>query len=98
MDKDLGNNRLWFKVGDIIKVTGRYGVSFITIDEIKEFVGVIYYYDHANHQAVNEPINETDAKLELADDNDETYKRYKLYLELKKEFDEWYQIKNLNWI
>ena len=88
MDKDLGNNRLGFKVGDIIKVTSRYGVSFITIDEIKEFAGVTYYYDYAKHQIVNEPVDETDGKLELANESDETYKRYKLYIELKKEFDE----------
>lgn len=87
MNKNLGKNRLGFKVGDIIKVTCRYGVSFMHIDEIKESDGVTYYYDHSKHHFVNEPIDGNDAKLELADDNDETYKRYKLYLELKKEFD-----------
>lgn len=87
MNKNLGKNILVFNVGDIIKVTCRYGVSFMHIDEIKESDGVTYYYDHSKNQFVNEPIDGNDAKLELANDNDETYKRYKLYLELKKEFE-----------
>ena len=87
MNKNLGKNILGFNVGDIIKVTCRYGVSFMRIDEIKESDGVTYYYDHSKNQFVNEPIDGNDAKLELANDNDETYKRYKLYIELKKEFD-----------
>ena len=87
MNKNLGKNILGFNVGDIIKVTCRYEVSFMHIDEIKESDGVTYYYDHSKNQFVNEPIDGNDAKLELANDNDETYKRYKLYLELKEEFD-----------
>ena len=87
MNKNLGKNILGFNVGDIIKVTCRYGVSFMHIDEIKESDGVTYYYDRAKNQFVNEPIDGNDAKLELANDTDETYKRYKLYLELKEEFD-----------
>ena len=90
MYKDLGKNRLGFKVGDTIKVTCRYGVSFMNIDEIKESNGVTYYYDHSKNQFINEPIDENDAKdakLELTTEFDETYKRYKLYLELKEEFD-----------
>lgn len=87
INKDLGKNILGFNVGDIIKVTCRYGVSFMHIDEIKESDGVTYYYDHSKNQFVNEPIDGNDAKLELANDNDETYKRYKLYIELKEEFD-----------
>ena len=87
MNKNLGKNILGFNVGDIIKVTCRYGVSFMHIDEIKESDGVTYYYDHSKNQFVNETIDGNDAKLELANDNDETYKRYKLYIELKEEFD-----------
>ena len=87
MYKNLGKNCLGFKVGDIIKVTCGYGVSLMYIDEIKESDGVTYYYDHSKNQFVNEPIDGNDAKLELATDADETYKRYKLYLELKEEFD-----------
>ena len=87
MNKNLGKNILGFNVGDIIKVTCRYGVSFMHIDEIKESDGVTYYYDHSKNQFVNEPIDGNDAKLELANESDETYKRYKLYLELKKEFE-----------
>ena len=86
MNKNLGKNILGFNVGDIIKVTCRYGVSFMHIDEIKESDGVTYYYDHSKNQFVNEPIDGNDAKLELAE-NDETFKRWLLYLELKKEFD-----------
>ena len=87
MYKNLGKNILGFNVGDIIKVTCKYGVSFMHIDAIKESDVVTYYYDHAKNQFVNEPIDGNDAKLELANDTDETYKRYKLYLELKEEFD-----------
>ena len=61
--------------------------QFIHIDEIKVSNGLTYYYDHSKGYFVNEPLDDTDSKLELADDNDETYKRYKLYLELKKEFE-----------
>ena len=86
INNELGKNRLGFKVGDIIKVTCRYGVSFMNIDEIKVSDGVTYYYDHVKNQFVNEPIDGNDAKLELAE-NDETFKRWLLYLELKKEFD-----------
>lgn len=85
MYKNLGKNRLGFNVGDIIKVTSKHGISFMNIDEIKESDGVTYYYDHIKHEFVNEPIDENDAKLELAE-NDETFKRWKLYIELKKEF------------
>lgn len=87
MYKDLGKNRLGFKVDDTIKVTCRYGIEFMHIDEIKDSDGVTYYYDHSKNQFVNEPIDGNDAKLELANESDETYKRYKLYLELKKEFE-----------
>lgn len=86
MYKDLGKNCLGFKVGDIIKVTSKYGISFMNVDEIKESDGVTYYYDHVKHEFINEPIDENDAKLELAE-NDETFKKWLLYLELKKEFD-----------
>ena len=85
MYKNLGNNRLGFKVGDIIKSKSRYGIEFIHIDEIKVSNGLTYYYDHSKGYFVNEPLDHTDSKLELVDD--ETYKRYKLYLELKKEFE-----------
>ena len=87
MYKNLGKNRLGFKVGDIIKPECRYGIEFIHIDEIKIFGGLTYYYDHSKGYFVNEPLDDTDSKLELVDDNDETYKRYKLYLELKEEFE-----------
>ena len=87
MYKNLGKNRLGFKVGDVIKSKSRYGIEFIHIDEIKISNGLTYYYDHSKRYFVNEPLDDTDSKLELADDNDETYKRYKLYLELKKEFE-----------
>ena len=43
MNKNLGKNILGFNVGDIIKVTCRYGVSFMHIDEIKKSDGVTYY-------------------------------------------------------
>ena len=87
MYKNLGKNRLGFKVGDIIKSESRYGIEFIHIDEIKVSAGLTYYYDHSKGYFVNEPLDDTDSKLELVDDNDETYKRYKLYLELKQEFE-----------
>ena len=87
MYKNLGKNRLGFKVGDIIKSKSRYGIEFIHIDEINIFNGLTYYYDHSKGYFVNEPLDDTDSTLELVDDNDETYKRYKLYLELKKEFE-----------
>lgn len=87
MYKNLGTNRLGFKVGDIIKLECRYGVEFIHIDKITEYEGLTYYYDYSKHLFVNEPLDNTDSTLELADNNDETYKRYKLYLELKKEFE-----------
>ena len=85
MYKNLGKNRLGFKVGDIIKPECRYDIEFIHIDEIKIFGGLTYYYDHSKGYFVNEPLDDTDSKLELVDD--ETYKRYKLYLELKQEFE-----------
>ena len=50
MNKNLGKNILGFNVGDIIKVTCRYGVSFMHIDEIKESDGVTYYYDHTKNR------------------------------------------------
>ena len=87
MYKNLGKNRLGFKVGDIIKPECRYGIEFIHIDEIKISGGLTYYYDHSKGYFVNEPLDDTDSKLELVDDNDETYKRYTLYLKLKKEFE-----------
>lgn len=86
MYKDLGKNRLGFKIGDIIKFECSYGTEFIHIDKITESGGLTYYYDYSKHLFVNEPIDDNDTNLELVDDNDETYKRYKLYLELEKEF------------
>lgn len=87
MYRNLGKNRLRFKVGDVIKVIGIDGFSFIHIDEIKESNGLTYYYDHTKNRFVNEPIDANDGELELVDDNDETYNRYKLYRELKEEFE-----------
>lgn len=69
-----------YKVGDWIQYKGTYE-GYLHIEDIKVINGVTYYYERSTHSFVDDT-----SFIKKVNENDERFKRYKLYLELKNEF------------
>ena len=74
-----------FKVGDWLYYNGTYD-GYLHVERIEIVNDVVYYFDDTTHTFVDD-YDGTDNTLKLVDDNDDKFKRYKMYIELKKEFD-----------
>lgn len=70
-----------FKIGDWLHYNGNYE-GYLYIEDIQVVNGVIYYYERSTHSFIDDT-----SFIEQVDANDERLKRYKLYLDLKNEFE-----------
>ena len=69
-----------YKIGDWLHYNGNYE-GYLHVEDIQVVNGVTYYYERSTHSFIDDT-----AFIEKVDVNDERFKRYKLYLELKNEF------------
>ena len=73
-----------FKVGDWLYYKGMYD-GYLHVERIEIINDVVYYFEDTTQSFVDD-YDGTDNTLRLVDDNDENFKRYKMYIELKNEF------------
>ena len=76
-----------FKVGDWLYYKGTYD-GYLHVERIDIANDVVYYFEDTTHTFVDD-YDGTDNTLRLVDDNDEKFKRYKMYIELKNEFEKY---------
>ena len=75
-----------FKIGDWLHYKGVYE-GYICVENIAVHEGVVYYYEQTTHSFIEDYPENSNLIEKVSEDTDEKFKRYKTYLELKKEFE-----------